>query len=215
MKVNQLLTICGIAAALFLSAGSVSAQNENGGGGGRRGGGNFDPAQMQQRFMERVHDELGFTNDTEWNAVQPLVQKVFDAQRDARGSGMGRMFRGNRGGGNGANANANAGGGRGGFFGEPSPEAEALQKAIDDNAPTAQIKAATGEIPGLAKSQTGQARPGTGKPAQSAYPKTGSPGHPARIARITKSKSTRNAGLRHGKPCSNNQSKREADVRRI
>jgi hypothetical protein len=148
MKVNQLLTICGIAAALFLSAGSVSAQNDNGGGGGRRGGGNFDPAQMQQRFMERVHDDLGFTNDTEWNAVQPLVQKVFDAQRDARGSGMGRMFRGNRGGGNGANANA--GGGRGGFFGEPSPEADALQKAIDDNAPKAQIKAA------LAKYQASQ-----------------------------------------------------------
>jgi hypothetical protein len=78
MKANQLLTICGIAAALFLSAGSVSAQNDNGGGGGggaRRGGGNFDPAQMQQRFMERMHDELGFTNDTEWNAVQPLFKK--------------------------------------------------------------------------------------------------------------------------------------------
>jgi hypothetical protein len=100
-----------------------------------------------------VHDDLGYTNDTEWNAVQPLVQKVFDAQRDAR-SGMGRMFRGNRGG-NGANANANAnanagGGGRGGFFGTPSAEAEALQKAIDDNAPKSQIKAA------LAKYQASQ-----------------------------------------------------------
>ena len=144
MKVNQLLTICGIATALFLSAGSVSAQNENGGGGGgRRGGGNFDPAQMQQRMMERVHDDLGYTNEVEWNAVQPLVQKVFDAQRDARSGGMGRMFRGNRGGGNGANAEAGGGGGgRGGFFGQPSQEAEALQKAIDDNAPKAQIKAA-------------------------------------------------------------------------
>jgi hypothetical protein len=160
MKANKLLTICGIAAALFLSAGSVSAQNDNGGGGGggrRGGGGPPDPAQMQQRFMERVHDDLGFTNDTEWNAVQPLVQKVFDAQRDARSGGMGRMFGGrNRGGngGNGANANANAnaggGGGRGGFFGTPSPEAEALQKAIDDNAPKAQIKTA------LAKYQASQ-----------------------------------------------------------
>jgi len=152
MKAINLLTICGVATALMLSAGSVSAQNDNGGGGGgggRRGGGNFDPAQMQQRFMERVHDDLGFTNETEWNAVQPLVQKVFDAQRDAR-SGMGRMFRGNRGGGNGANAEAGGGGGRGGFFGQPSQEAEALQKAIDDNAPKAQIKAA------LAKYQASQ-----------------------------------------------------------
>ena len=39
---------------------------------------------------------------------------------------------------------------RGGFGGTPSPEAEALQKAIDDNAPTAQIKAA------LAKYQASQ-----------------------------------------------------------
>ena len=50
------------------------------------------------------------------------------------------MFgRGNRGGNNGNNG----GGRRGGMFGgTPSPEAEALQKNIDDNAPTAQIKAA-------------------------------------------------------------------------
>ncbi|MGB7746556.1 MAG: hypothetical protein WBN75_04635 [Verrucomicrobiia bacterium] len=141
---NQLLAVCGIAAALFLGAGNVSAQDDN--GGGRRGRSNFDPAQI----MERVRDNLGFTNDTEWNAVQPMVQKVFDAQRDTRGGGMGRLFgRGNRSGGNGANANA--GGSRGGFFGgTPSPEAEALQKAIDDNAPTAQIKAA------LAKYQASQ-----------------------------------------------------------
>ena len=34
------------------------------------------------------------------------------------------------------------GGGRGGFGPQPSPEAEALQKAIDDNSPAPQIKAA-------------------------------------------------------------------------
>ena len=33
MKLNQLLTICGVAAALMLSAGTVSAQNDNGGNG--------------------------------------------------------------------------------------------------------------------------------------------------------------------------------------
>jgi hypothetical protein len=143
MKMNQILTICGIAAALFLSAGSVSAQNDTSGGGGGGGGGgrgNFDPAQMQERIMTNVREQLGFTNDTEWNAIQPMVQKVLDARRDAGGGNMGRLFgRGNRGG---NNANANNNGGRRGFGGTPSPEAEALQKAIDDNAPTAQIKAA-------------------------------------------------------------------------
>ena len=51
--------------------------------------------------------------------------------------GMGRMFGRNRGGGGG---NGGPGGGRGGFGPPPSPEAEALQNAIDANAPAAQIK---------------------------------------------------------------------------
>lgn len=151
MKINRVLTVCGLAAALFLSAGSLMAQDDGGGngGGGRRGGfggggngfggGRFDPAEMQQRMMDNIKEELGFTNETEWTAVQPLIQKVMDARRDAGGmGGMGRMFR-NRGG-NGDNGGR--GPGRGGFFGTPSPEAESLQKAIDDNAPTAQIKSA-------------------------------------------------------------------------
>ena len=112
MKLNQTLAIWGVAAALCLSTGSLLAQNDNGGGGGGQGGfgrGNFDPAQIQQRMMDGIRDQLGFTNDTDWNAVQPLIQKVMDARRDVGfGGGMGRMFR-NRGG-NGDNAN---GGGSG------------------------------------------------------------------------------------------------------
>ena len=136
MKTKQLMTVCGMAAVLIASACRVSAQNDNG---GRQGGdrGNWDPAQMQQRMMERIQDELGFTNATDWSAVQPLVQKVMEAQRDARGAGMGRLFaRGNRGGEGDQGGNNR----RGGFGGTPGPEAEALQKAIDDNAPAAQIK---------------------------------------------------------------------------
>jgi len=146
MKVNQLLTICGVAAALMLGAGTVSAQNDNGGGGGGGGGfgggrfRNMDPAQMQQMMMDRYRQELNFTNDTDWNAVQPLIQKVTDARRDVGFGGMGRMFGRNRGGGGGGGGGQ--GGGRGGFGPQPSPEAEALQKAIDDNAPTAQVKEA-------------------------------------------------------------------------
>jgi hypothetical protein len=94
---------------------------------------------MQQRIMERYQEELGFTNDTEWDAVKPLVQKVMEARRDAM-SGMGRGMFGprNRGGQGGDQANNRPR--RGGMFGQPSPEAEALQKAIDDNAPASQIK---------------------------------------------------------------------------
>jgi hypothetical protein len=150
MKLNQLLAACGVAAALFMGAGNVSAQNNNdgngggpgGGGGGFGGGGNFDPAAFQQRMMDNVKDQLGFTNDTDWAAVEPLVQKVMDARRDAGGAGgFGRMFGGGgrRGGGGPGGPGGGGRGGRGGFGGAPNPDAEALQKAIDDNAPTGQI----------------------------------------------------------------------------
>lgn len=145
MKANQVLVICGVAAALCLGAGILSAQdnNTNSGGQGRRGngggGGNFDPAQFQQRMMDTIRERLAFTNDTDWAAVQPLIQKEFDARRAVGFGGRGFGGFGRRGGGGGGN---NAQGGRGGGFGQSSPEAEALQKALDDNAPTAQVKAA-------------------------------------------------------------------------
>lgn len=147
MKLNRIITLCAVAASLALSVGSVLAQdngngngNDNGGiqrrnrQGGGPGGGNFDPAQFQQRIMDNVRDQLGFTNDTDWSAVQPLVQKVLDAQREVRGPGMRGLFTRNRGGGQGGP------GGRGGIFGQPSPEQEALQKALEDNAPASQVK---------------------------------------------------------------------------
>ncbi len=140
MKINRIITLGAMAATLAISSTSLIAQNNGGGGGGGRG--NFDPAQMQQRMMDRYQEQLGFTNDTEWDAVKPLVQKVMDARRDVGFGGMGRMFGGgrNRGGNNGDQANNRPRGGPGGMFGQPSPEQEALQKALDDNAPAAQIK---------------------------------------------------------------------------
>ena len=139
MKLNRIITLCAMAATLGISSNSLLAQDNGGGnGGGQRR--NFDPAQMQQRMMDRVQEELGFTNDTDWDAVKPLVQKVMDARREVGFGGMGRMFGNgrNRGGGQGGQAGGNNRGG--GMFGQTSPEQDALQKAIDDNAPSAQIK---------------------------------------------------------------------------
>ncbi len=89
-------------------------------------------------MLNRIKDNLGFTNDTDWNAVAPLVQKVVDAQTATRGAGMGRMFR-NRGGNNGGGGGGQQRGG-GMFGGTPSPEEQALSSALDNNAPTDQIK---------------------------------------------------------------------------
>jgi len=147
MKLKQSLMAAGVAALLCVVAGTVEAQPGGGGGGGNgggqggggrrgggqggQGGGNFDPAQRLQMMMDNYRTELGFTNDTDWAAVQPLIQKVVDA-RQAVGFG-GRGGRPGRGGGQG-------GGGGGAFGQQPNPERDALQKAIDDNAPAGQIK---------------------------------------------------------------------------
>jgi len=146
MKLSKILTVTSLAAVLALSAGSLMAQDNNTERQGRRNrdggqggpGGNFDPAQFQQRMMEQTKERLEITDDNEWKAIEPLVQKVMDARRETLGA-LGRGFgRGGRGGGD------NAGGGQrgGGFFGTPSPEAEALQKAIDAKASNSEVKAA-------------------------------------------------------------------------
>src|ERR1700677_432555 len=80
MKLNRIITLCAMAATLTLGAGSLLAQDNGNGGGGGNGGdngggfrrGNFDPAQMQQRIMDNVRNQLNFTNDTDWSAGQPL-----------------------------------------------------------------------------------------------------------------------------------------------
>jgi len=149
MKINQWLVMAGIAAVMSLGTNQVAAQPDNGGGGGGGRRGNFDPAQMQQRMLERYKDALEVTDGAEWKAIEPLVQKVMEARRDTM-SGMGRgMFgrggfgRGGPGGGDNAQPADQQGGPRRGMFGgTPSPEAEALQKAIDSKASKAEIQAA-------------------------------------------------------------------------
>jgi hypothetical protein len=103
-------------------------------------------------MMDGMKDALEITDDAEWTAIEPKVGKVFDARRELDASrirgfmGMGRGRRNGGGGGGGGNAEENNGGGgqrrnRGGFGGEPSAAVTALQKAVDDKAPAAEIKA--------------------------------------------------------------------------
>ena len=144
MKLNRIITLCAVAVTLAISASSLLAQENNNNGGNRqRGpggpggpGGGFDPAQMQQRILENIQEQLGFTNDTEWDAVKPLVQKVMDARRDVGVGGMRSLFGSRSRGGDQVRSS------RGGssMFGQTSSEQQALEKALEDNAPAAQIK---------------------------------------------------------------------------
>ena len=168
MKLNKTMTLAAIAAALALSVGSLLAQDNGGGPGGPGGGGpggpggfggpggmggpgggNFDPAQMQKQMqqfmMQNYQEQLGITNDTDWSAIQPLIQKVMDAQQAAGGGmggmgGMGRMFGGRGGRGGGMGGPGGGMGGPGGFGQQADPTADALQQALDSSAPAGQIK---------------------------------------------------------------------------
>ena len=137
---NHLPVVACAAFVMVLSAGPVAAQQA-------QGRGNFDPAEMRQRMMDNFRERLEIKGDDEWKAIQPLITKVADARRDIGfGGGFGFGRGGRRGGGGGGNADAQANGnnqgGRRGFpGGEPSPEAEELQKAIDSNASKEELKA--------------------------------------------------------------------------
>jgi hypothetical protein len=131
----------GIAAVLLGGGTQAFAQQE------RPNRGNFDPEQMRQRMMERYKEQLAVKDEGEWKIIQERIEKVTAARREVgAGGGFGMGFGGRRGGGGpgGGGDNAgdggNRGGGGGGFRGEASPEAAALQKAIDSKAPAEEIK---------------------------------------------------------------------------
>jgi hypothetical protein len=110
---------------------------------------NMDPQQIQQQIQQRMMDNfrerLVVTNDAEWGVIEERLSKIVRLRMGIMFSGMGLMGGmrfGGPGGGNGT------GGGLGGFpgLGQPDPDAENLQKTIESNAPSAQIKSALAKL---------------------------------------------------------------------
>ena len=137
-KINAVLALAGCVAALGLGSGKVAAQ----------GRGNFDPAAMKERITSRVVEQMDIKDDAEKKAISDAIGKVLDARMEVGFGGGMRFGRRNRGGGNGDNNSTDSQSSdnnnrrqRGGGFGAPSQEEEDLQKAIDDKAPKAEIKA--------------------------------------------------------------------------
>jgi hypothetical protein len=99
---------------------------------------NMSQEERQNWFANRQKEQLEITDDAEWKAIQPLVQKVNEA-RLATVSSMRFGFSGRRGGpGGGDNGGDRRGGG--GFGGQPSAEQQALEKAVDGKASNAELK---------------------------------------------------------------------------
>ena len=123
--------------------GNAGPGGPGGPGGGGRQRGNFDPEQMRQMMMTRYREQLGIKDDAEWGVIEGRINKINEARRGTmRGLGG---FGGGRGGGpggpGGGGGQGGPGGGRGGWGGQSSPEAEALQRALDGGASADDVKA--------------------------------------------------------------------------
>jgi Spy/CpxP family protein refolding chaperone len=53
-----------------------------------RGNRNFDPAEMRERMLDGIRNQLQLGDD-EWDVLKPKLERVIDAQREVRGGMMG------------------------------------------------------------------------------------------------------------------------------
>ncbi len=165
---RKLLALGGAMLILGLGTSRILAQDGGGGfgggfgggpggGGPGGGGGDFDPAQMMQQMQQMMSDQqrqqLEITNDAEWLVIQAAIQKVTDARAQLNTGMDGGMFGmgGRRGGGGGFGGPGGRGqGGRMNIPGmptiQPDPAAEALQKDIDANASSEELKAGIAKL---------------------------------------------------------------------
>jgi len=142
-RINHLLLTSAAAAVLCLAASDVAAQNNQnagppGPGAARQRQRNFDPAQMQQRMLDNYRERLEITDDSEWKAVKPLIQKVMEARMAVGAGGRGGFGPGGRRGGDRNQADSTQ---RRGPV-QANPAAEALRRAVDEKAPAPELKAA-------------------------------------------------------------------------
>jgi len=150
---KSLVSVASLALALAFAACNALAQPGFGGGGFGGGGGGVggrngffaaltDPAQRAQMQVDSLRDSLAVTNDAEWNVIAARLMKVVQIKSDIAMAEVVRMMTplmAMMPGGIGANM---LGGGANPFGGAADPSADALQKALDNSAPSADVKAA-------------------------------------------------------------------------
>jgi hypothetical protein len=150
----SLLRSISVATVIFAAAASIFAQDDRrkrGDGGGDRG--NASPQDMQARMMTALRERFGVTNDEEWTVISERITKVSELRRNSVGGGMGAMMFGrggpgggdSRGGGD-RSASTSTRGRSGG-----NNDVAALQAAIQDKLPEAEIKARLDRVRELRK----------------------------------------------------------------
>jgi hypothetical protein len=146
------LLMCALVAPAMGQAnggGGPGGGGQGGGGPGGGGPGGGGRGQFMQQMMDTLKTQLGAT-DEEFAALQPKIQKIQQAQRDAgaNGGGMRGMFGGGgRGGGGpgGGGPGGGGGGGGGGFGGGGGGAPSAVQTAQQDLRTTLDNPAATAD----------------------------------------------------------------------
>jgi len=111
---------------------------------------NMDPQQAQQRMqqfmLDMTRDRLSITNDDEWKVIEGRLSKVMQLRMEILMSTF-SSFGGMRMGGNRSGGDSPDGGQRR-FpnFGQPDPQADALQKSLDSNASVSEIQAKLAQL---------------------------------------------------------------------
>lgn len=149
MKLQQSILVGALMAALAISVQAQDQPNRDRGGdrGNRPDRGRFDPAQMRERMMSNYKEQLEVTDEAEWKAIEPRIEKVMETRRASMSGafgGMRGMFGGGPGGPGGFGGPRPGGDDnqRGGGFGQANPEMETLNKAVEGKASNAELKAA-------------------------------------------------------------------------
>ncbi len=137
-KIHQFALLALTAAVLTSGVNRATAQEEKKKS-DRPSRGNFNPDEFRTRMLERMKEQFEVKDDGEWKLISERIEKVFTAQRDTRGGGG---F-GGRPPGGGGTTGGDSGRSRGPspFGGEPNPDAEALQKALEAKATPEEIEA--------------------------------------------------------------------------
>ncbi len=135
---NKLALFAAAALALGGLTATATAQEQK-----SRGG--FNPDEMRARLTERMRELLEVKNEDEWKLIYARIEKAQEAQREVRSlNGDFRLLfsrSGEQGGAPGGDQGGRTRGSGGSpFGGTPNPDAEAFSKAVQNKAPTDELK---------------------------------------------------------------------------
>ncbi len=133
MKKLALLAAAALALGGLTSTSTAQEQRQKGG---------WNPEEMRARMAERMRELLDVKSEDEWKLIYARIEKVTEAQREARALNGDMRLLFSRSGETGGGEQGRTRGGTGGspFGGTPNPEAEAFSKAVTNKAPTDELK---------------------------------------------------------------------------